>query len=113
MFQTKSLAVVVIKDHRMQIFRNEDFQDMFPICLHSVSLTGNSNDHDENFESSTYYCSTNRLAVTTRDIRVLKKKRFSNTRSVPGVVAGNATWQNTNTHTIATYLQITHYSKRD
>lgn len=51
--------------------------------------------------------------VTTRDIRVLKKKRFSNTRSVPGVVAGNATWQNTNTHTIATYLQITHYSKRD
>ena len=50
MFQTKSLAVVVIKDHRMQIFRNEDFQDMFPICLHSVSLTGNSNDHDENFE---------------------------------------------------------------
>ena len=69
---------------------------MFPICLHSVSLTGNSNDHDENFERSTYYCSTNRLAVTTRDIRVLKRN-VSVTRGVPGVVAGNATWQ-THTH---------------
>ena len=54
---------------------------MFPICLHSVSLTGNSNDHDENFERSTYYCSTNRLAVTTRDIRVLKRN-VSVTRGV-------------------------------